>query len=235
MTDSPLSDLTPYLQAYQSELLRWNQRINLVSRQNTAQVLQTLFRQCVGGVEALSAALAGAGWTAPALYFDLGSGGGLPGVIWHRYFCARNPEVRTWLVEPREKRAWFLERLAGLAGTPPWNVANGRWEDSPPLGSVAAADPPPVVVVSLKALHLTDPQVLAGLAAALPELGSCRLAIARYYPADQALDDQLRRHLLIPRPGEPAAAGPAALAAATAQILTWGSTPDASLVLSRYS
>lgn len=233
MTGTPPASLAAYLQEFQAELLRWNQRINLVSRQNTAQVLQALFQQCVGGAEALWATLSAEDAARPLLYFDLGSGGGLPGVVWHRFFWERRPAVRTWLVEPREKRAWFLERLSGLAGAPPWTVVCARWGESAPLVDPAdVGGPAPLVLISLKALHLTDPEVLAGLAAAWPESGPCRVVIARYYPPRQVLDPALRRRLLVPEPGAPGAGG---LAATGAEVLDWGPDAGASLVVSRYA
>jgi hypothetical protein len=226
MTGRDPGSLDAFLEAYGAQVLRWNRQINLVSRQDTPDTLKHLFRQCVEGFEALWGGLGLQQAPGPVSYFDLGSGGGLPGIIWHRLLSERVGDLQTCLVEPREKRAWFLQRQDKLPAMAPFGVWAGRWEDVPPL---ASSSPGPVVVISLKALHLTDPEVLAGLKRAMPDLTGARVVIARYYPAGQACDQGLLDRLEIPAqcPG---------LAHESASVLSWGAGAPwgASLVLSRY-
>ncbi|MBU2500500.1 class I SAM-dependent methyltransferase [bacterium] len=197
------------LRAYQEEILRWNASINLVTRQSSAQAVPALCRQCE---EALGLLLddCGARLSGPGLlrYFDLGSGAGLPGVIWHLAMNRRGLSPRTTLVEPRAKRAWFLERVGALEGMPPYGVFAGRWGGGSVVGvageeQVAGAL---TVLISLKALRLKDVDVMAGLLAGLghdpnPAAGPARVIIARFYPPDQVFPGDLGRALEFPEPG----------------------------------
>lgn len=176
------------LAAYRAEVLRWNRRINLVSRQQPAGRLDALLDQCDGAF----ATLAGAHpelCRGSVLYCDLGAGAGLPGFVWHERLIQKDAGTETWLVEPREKRAWFLERVARLGGPPAYGVLCGRW------GEVAAAPAGPrdTALISLKALRLKDTEVLAGLAALRQGSGSLpgRVVIARFHPPDEAWSPSL--------------------------------------------
>lgn len=224
-----------FLDAFAAELLRWNQRINLVSRQDTENLLQDLFRQCVGGAEALGDHLSKQGWLEDEklLYFDLGSGGGIPGVVWSEVFSRQMSQVNSWLVEPREKRAWFLERLSGQAPFGPFSVLEGRWGEA--VAPAPDLTTQPLIVISLKALHLTDPEVLRGLEQTLPGLTGGRVAIARFYPADQPLDSDLREKLQFQdRPGSMETPG---WRGVDFRVLSWAEPGPraASLVLSLYT
>lgn len=195
-------------EAFKEELFRWNQQINLVSRQETKDRLDGLFSQCIGGVGAVGEILENSQGPSPSClyYFDLGSGGGLPGVIWHILFSDRTNKasflkacpVKTWLVEPREKRAWFLNRLNRIPEVPSFDVLHGRWGDvslevedfQEPEGGC------PLFVISLKALHLDDHEVIGGLFAAVPALlRPVRLVVVRYYPPLQLFDRNLKNSL----------------------------------------
>ncbi len=205
-------------EAFREELLRWNQQINLVSRQETSDRLDGLFRQCIGGVGAVAQVIErlntsfGPGYLSH--YFDLGSGGGLPGVLWHIIFSDNlpgNPGVGspkqaliTHLVEPREKRAWFLNRLNRIPEIPVFEVLHGRWGDvciNPGVVSIEK-QARAIILISLKALHLDDEKVLAGLSSAMA-LSSLpyRVIITRYYPPEQILDNELVSSLGIPSSG----------------------------------
>jgi len=213
-----MSDSGKLIEAFRKELFRWNRQINLVSRKETEDRLAGLFNQCIGGVgpvlNALSSGSSGGGGKPNIHYFDLGSGGGLPGVLWHILFCekaklrpAANSEpgnVRTWLVEPREKRAWFLDRLNRIPKMPPFAVLHGRWGEVAAPGALFPCGGAgfPVVVISLKALHLDDKEVLAGLRSVFSSFpGSFRVVIARYYPPEQLFDSELASLLDIPAQG----------------------------------
>jgi hypothetical protein len=195
---SPLANtlLHAALGRYQLEVLRWNRQINLVSRQGTQALVAELIGQCRSAWVRLEASVL-ADWPhgGPVWYFDLGSGGGLPGFVWHLQLACRCPVSRTWLVEPRAKRAWFLERLNQLVPAHPLRVWAAPWGQTP---SVEGPTAPGHILISLKALHLNDVAVLDGLAAALAgplagvssEWGAV-LVIARFYPPDQRLNRRL--------------------------------------------
>jgi len=139
----------------QREILRWNQQINLVSRVRTRERVSRLIHQCATGWELVAAALAGDDWLPGATYFDLGSGSGLPGLVWadsRQRLGHAGPSV---LVEPRDKRAWFLRRTARAMGLDRVTVWPVRWGEQ--VEELHAPD----ALVSLKALRLEDHEVLA--------------------------------------------------------------------------
>lgn len=186
------------LAAYRAEVLRWNRRINLVSRQQPAGRLDALLDQCDRAFAALLGAYPEL-CQGPLLYCDLGAGAGLPGFVWHERLIRQDAGTESWLVEPREKRAWFLERVATLGGPPAYGVLCGRWGEV----AAAAAAPRDLALVSLKALRLKDPEVLAGLAALRQGSGSLpgRVVIARFHPPDEAWSPELAAALGWAGPG----------------------------------
>ncbi len=234
------------LRGFREELLRWNRQINLVSRQETDDRLDGLFKQCVGGEEAVLAWLRNSGWEARAqnglFYFDLGSGGGLPGLVWHILFGEVFGGVRSFMVEPRQKRAWFLKRQNQISGMPAFEALRGRW------GEVCVADPAEntglnsqqLIVVSLKALHLDDILVLKGLNVAFSShpglLSEKCILLARYYPPKQQFDSDLASKLKIPDSGHLLALGDYIYKGRGGEILSMGPSGSglASLVVSSY-
>lgn len=211
------------LRSYRAEVLRWNRQISLVSRQDSEDVLDRLLGQCREGLALLMREEPPVAGTA---YFDLGSGGGLPGVVWHLLLAERGLAPRTCLVEPREKRAWFLDRLRGLPSMPDFRVSAHRWGEEDPRNE--QNERAPGVLVSLKALKLTDPVILEGL-----PLGAAagRLTIARYYPPGEPWTDELARDLQIFEPGTEVAGGGVPWRSTSAGVLAGG---DFSLVVSTY-
>ena len=227
-----------FLTAFAAALMRWNRTMNLVSRDQSSRVVENLLNQCLDGGRALWERLDRECWLPSTprgtlFYCDLGSGGGLPGLVWHHLFSRQFPHLETLLVEPREKRAWFLRRQSELAGSPAHAVLEAGWGEAPfapGLRQEAGGDNDSLMIISLKALHLTDPQVLAGLAATWQGDLPGRLVVARYYPAGQRLDGELVRHLALPRPGQELAGW----LAHSSEVLTWPTSKgqDAGLVLS---
>ncbi len=217
---------------YRREVLRWNAQINLVSRRGTAARIDALMTQCddalvalLNAPEPLGAVVAGR----RVLYLDLGSGAGLPGVFWRERLVALAGELATWLVEPREKRAWFLERCARLEGEPSFGVLCGLWgevEDVPHFNSET-------VVISLKALHLSDSEVLAGLPLFL-DPPTKDVVIARFYPPEQVWSAEIAGSLEIPDAGTRSAVGAHKAEAVGAGVVR-GDGGGASLVVSRYT
>lgn len=141
------------------EILRWNHQISLVSRVDARQVTLDQVDQCRRAWTSLACALPPGDWGEGSCWVDVGSGSGLPGLVW----AALRQEVgaggETLLVEPREKRAWFLNRAARAMGLEQAMVQACRWGEEPvPRGLVAVAR----AVVSFKALRMSDGEVLAG-------------------------------------------------------------------------
>jgi len=233
------------LDEYRKQVLRWNDQINLVSRKGTGNMLDGLIQQCRDSWDRLIdprvSDLAG---STRIWYFDLGSGAGLPGIVWHVQMAAADLSVRTLLVEPREKRAWFLERVAHqVAGESP-HVAASRWENMEvdDLKSEFHESPPSHILISLKALHLPDSVVLKGLEPYLeapegfnsaPE-DEITLLIARFYPPDQEWSEDLASELDILPSGRERGATSCRFQSEGGGILQPATLPGASLVLSRY-
>ncbi len=233
------------LDQYRKQVLRWNDQINLISRQDTADRLEGLIHQCRDGWDRLVASgVSGLVGASRLWYFDLGSGAGLPGLVWHIQMTAAGLPVRAWLVEPREKRAWFLERVARLVDSAPLHVLANRWGEieKGALSDIISEPPPSHIVISLKALRLPDSAVLEGLAPFLesaenhPIRGdlATALLIARFYPPDQEWSEDLADELDIPPSGHLRSAPPYLFKSKGGSVLRPITTQGASLVLSEY-
>ncbi len=234
------------IEAYRNELLRWNKQINLVSRQETEGRLDSLFNQCIGGHQAIMERIQQkqpmSDEPGALCYFDLGSGGGLPGIIWHILFAGSFSAVDSYMVEPREKRAWFLSRINNLVNMPDFSTLCGRWGDVIVQKSNSPLSSPDVqtVVISLKALHLDDILVLRGLCDAFHDsfqsLKGATLILARYYPPGQLFDDKTSSLLKIQPPGEQVTVAGRAFTSCGGDVVALGSQGAglASLVLSSY-
>ncbi|MCK9995510.1 MAG: class I SAM-dependent methyltransferase [Candidatus Krumholzibacteria bacterium] len=245
------------LDEYRKQVLRWNDQINLVSRKDTSNRLGGLIQQCRNGWNRLVAAeISDLAEASRIWYFDLGSGAGLPGIVWHIQMAATDLSVRTLLVEPREKRAWFLERVARQVGGEFPQVAANRWGDAgaDDLNAESLEPLPSHILISLKALHLPDSAVLKGLE---PYLGVCSdanpdanseamegfdsspkdeisLLIARFYPPDQIWSEELANELDILPEGQSHPASFCQFLSEGGSVLQPTTLPGAGLVLSRY-
>lgn len=233
------------LDGYRKLVLRWNSQINLISRQDTPELLDNLIHQCWNSWNRLAGAdTSGMAEASPLWYFDLGSGGGFPGVIWHLKMVAAKLPVRTFLVEPREKRSWFLERVAQQVDPEFLHVQAHRWDEAPPDGleMLSLAARPSHVLISLKALRLTDVTVLAGLSrfleACRPEESAAvqgpTVLIARFHPPDQKWSSGLADELEIPEKGRLRGTPACLFRSEGGRILEPATLPGASLVLSEY-
>jgi 16S rRNA G527 N7-methylase RsmG len=170
------------LQLYRAEVLRWNTQINLISRQSPEAVLDRLVEQCLGAWVGIESYLAATERSRELVYIDIGSGNGLPGIVWHCCFEAAGVGVSTYLIEPRLKRAWFLERCARQLGLGGVRVVTGRWGEDP-VAMAGASGPGKDVLISLRALRLDDVEVLAGLSGIAPQLDQ-KITIARFVRSD---------------------------------------------------
>jgi hypothetical protein len=190
------------LAAYRAELLRWNRQINLLSRRDTPAAADLLIAQCVEAFDLWWGA-AGAELVAGGRlrWFDLGSGGGLPAFVWLTLLAGRGVEVEATLVEPRTKRAWFLERLARLPGAPGFRVVAERWGEGAYPGAGTEASP---ILFTLKALRLSEAAILGGLVAAVPAVARApggEIGIVRFQPAEGVTAAGLAAELEVPAAG----------------------------------
>ena len=91
------------LELYLHELLQWNDEVGLVSKREPLAACTRLVRESAefGGIAAHALA------RGEPRVADVGSGGGFPGVIWRLVY----PDWHLVLIERREKKAAFLERV----------------------------------------------------------------------------------------------------------------------------
>lgn len=107
-------------------LKKWNRAINLVSRATIESVWQRHIAD--------SAQLFDVAPPNPGHWADLGSGGGLPGVVVGILAAEKAPQMRMTLVEADLRKATFLRqavRALGIKAT----VLSERVEKCPPLGA----------------------------------------------------------------------------------------------------
>jgi hypothetical protein len=145
-----------------AEVVRWNRQISLVSRVDTSSRVDELVAQCREAWTLLAGRMGSPPSGGRRLWVDIGSGAGFPGLVWAAERAECWPEDPWLLVEPREKRAWFLNRCGREMGLDGGGVVMERWGDGA-LGLPAALAPILDVVLSIKALSLSDDEVLAGL------------------------------------------------------------------------
>ena len=181
------------LDLYRSKVLRWNKQINLIGRSDPEATLDNLITHCRAALDALIVQRQEFFNTPQTfLYCDIGSGAGLPGVVWHTMLTDAGHRPRSFLIERRNKRAWFLERVTGQLGLIDLAVIAKRWGDAHlPSRHASEAWPPEDILLSIKALRISDAEVLGGLersfsAAASAEWqrrGVRRVTVARFLPS----------------------------------------------------
>ena len=131
------------LYAHYRELARWAPKIDLIGPGVAAELFERHYAESLAALPWLP--------TTPFRLLDLGSGAGFPGLV----LAAARPDAEVWLVEPRERRAAFLESAARKAGLGAHVVA-ARVESS------SAPDlPDRIAVVTVRALRLVPPIVRA--------------------------------------------------------------------------
>ena len=168
-------ELDDILSIHRASTLRWNRQFSLISRVNPEQEIEALlseardtFRQLEAALEARPDALYPETGTT-IRYYDLGSGGGFPGLVWNHLFSvsrvSRNGYQGGHLVEPREKRAWFLEQCARKQEQENLTVHRARW-GADGL-SIPPGEAPTLHIISLKALRLDNDDIATGLVRAL--------------------------------------------------------------------
>lgn len=110
------------LSTYLHEIVNWNNRVALVSRRSTKTVLERLVNQSVGLLGLIEATS-----KQPLTSFvDIGTGAGFPGIIWKMMA----PASSCLLVERREKKATFLDRVVRVLGLADVEVYTGDGRDA---------------------------------------------------------------------------------------------------------
>ncbi len=148
MSDQTIARLDRYV----ALLGRWNGKINLVAQASLSQIWHRHIRD--------SAQLMDHCPPAAQTWLDLGSGGGLPGVVVALLAAERQPDLHLTLVESDQRKAAFLRTVARETGVG-FKVLAQRVEDVPPQASD---------VVSARALAPL-PQLLGYVARHLGETG----------------------------------------------------------------
>jgi len=179
----------PVMNEYAAEVIRWNTQFSLISRSSPEKQIWQLIEDshhALGALlevadsvpsrfgEALGVANGdSSGERAPRLiYIDIGSGVGVPGIVWHHQLRQLGNTLRqpgrnspcTYLVEPRQKRAWFLEHSSRTIGLEGIKVIGGRWGGiSASLPNMAGTAPTTTYcLISVRALNLSEEEIVAG-------------------------------------------------------------------------
>lgn len=98
------------LSLYIDEILTWNNRLNLVSKVKTPDVLVRLVRQCVSMWDFMIKQAPDLEKKRPLKVIDIGSGAGFPGLVWKLL----HPDISLTLVERKARKAFFLDKAAAL-------------------------------------------------------------------------------------------------------------------------
>ena len=112
------------LELYGSDLIRYNRAQNLVSRKGPEQRVAALIEECVRAGLMLERRGIGGSWS------DVGSGGGLPGLVLASMF----PDQSVVLIERRQGRCDFLRREVVRLGLAQVSVFEGdvaAWPGEP--------------------------------------------------------------------------------------------------------
>ena len=116
---SPISaELLAILEAHWRLVIAWNKRVNLTAIEDDGDAAWMHYADSLSSRSELG----------PGSIVDLGSGAGFPGMP----LAIVCPEREVTLVEPRQKRASFLEVCSTRLGLKNLRVIVGRSEDTPP-------------------------------------------------------------------------------------------------------
>lgn len=123
---APAADLAllgPCLQAYLDLLARWNTTYNLTAVRDRSQMLRQHLADCLAVLPPLQRELARHATTAPRV-LDVGSGGGLPGVV----LAACLPQMQVTCIDTVAKKAAFIRQAAAELALPNLEAAHARVE-----------------------------------------------------------------------------------------------------------
>lgn len=111
---------------YASELLRWNERINLTAVREPAGVVEKHILDSLGCALVLNECL-GRGGAGGVRMVDVGSGAGLPGLVLGIYYGPAGWAVT--LIEANGKKAVFLRHVVRMLGLDWVEVVQARAEE----------------------------------------------------------------------------------------------------------
>ncbi len=122
------------LLAYLDLLQRWNATYNLTAVREREGMLSHHLADCVAVIPPLLRHCAQG--LMPGRMLDVGSGGGLPGVV----IAALVPELDMTCVDPVGKKAAFVRQVAGTLRLPNLHAAHARVEDlvAPPFNVITS-------------------------------------------------------------------------------------------------
>jgi 16S rRNA (guanine527-N7)-methyltransferase len=106
------------LERFVDLLLRWNAVYNLTAVRDRSGILVQHIADSLAVVPAL------AGLPAAARVLDVGSGGGLPGVVW----AIARPDLRVTCLDAVAKKATFVRQAAGTLSLPNLTAVHARVE-----------------------------------------------------------------------------------------------------------
>ena len=110
---------------------RWNRTYNLTAVRDPAEMLMQHIVDCLAAVPALRRTLPG-----PKRVLDVGSGGGLPGIVW----AVADPQLELTCVDSVGKKAAFVRQAALALRLDNLRVEHARVErlEAPPFDIVAS-------------------------------------------------------------------------------------------------
>lgn len=133
---------------YLAQMQRWNRTYNLTAIRDPQQMLVQHLFDSLAAVGPFSEALGAPG--TPAKIYDVGSGGGLPGVV----LAVMRPEWSVTCIDAVEKKTAFVRQMSGTLALPNLQARHARIETLEP----AACN----IVTSRAFASLEDFAMLAG-------------------------------------------------------------------------
>jgi len=124
----PDDDAVAKLLNYLAQMQRWNRTYNLTAIRDPQQMLVQHLFDSLAAVKPFSEALAAP--DAPAKVYDVGSGGGLPGVV----LAIMRPQWSVTCVDAVEKKTAFVLQMSGALGLPNLQSQHARIETIDPAG-----------------------------------------------------------------------------------------------------
>jgi 16S rRNA (guanine527-N7)-methyltransferase len=134
LSSGPLVDSR--LERYLALLARWNRSFNLTAVRDPAQMRVQHLADCLAAVEPLRRELATGGAAGPRRILDVGSGGGLPGVV----LALAEPSWEVSCIDAVGKKAAFIRQVGAELGLPNLVALHGRVEAlrGPPFDVITA-------------------------------------------------------------------------------------------------
>jgi 16S rRNA (guanine527-N7)-methyltransferase len=147
---------------YLQDIVEWNDRIGLVSRRSVLPSLERLVRQSAWFLRFLrdQRVITPSGEQTVA---DVGSGAGFPGIVWK----LMQPSLQVTLLERRQKKVTFLQRMTVILGLEGVEIAEG---DAAELGTYERFSEKFDVTTSLA---VASPSTIARLVEPLVKPGGC--------------------------------------------------------------